>query len=100
MLLLLNRLFAGAILALGLIAPALAIADDPPAQKPALPVPLLPPHQLPDDIPTTPLPLTDIPDDPPPHEGAMITIPYILEPPDIIDVEVIEALPGRPISGE
>jgi protein involved in polysaccharide export with SLBB domain len=41
-----------------------------------------------------------IPDDPPPHEGAMIGLPYIVEPPDLIIVEVLEALPGRPISGE
>jgi protein involved in polysaccharide export with SLBB domain len=47
-----------------------------------------------------PLPLTTIPDDPPPHEGAMFDIPYVVEPPDILIVEVLEALPGRPITGE
>jgi protein involved in polysaccharide export with SLBB domain len=47
-----------------------------------------------------PLPLTPIPDDPPPHEGAMIELPYIVEPSDLIIVEVLEAQPGRPISGE
>jgi protein involved in polysaccharide export with SLBB domain len=47
-----------------------------------------------------PLPLTPIPDDPPPHEGAMIELPYIVEPSDLIVVEVLEALPGRPITGE
>jgi protein involved in polysaccharide export with SLBB domain len=47
-----------------------------------------------------PLPLVPIPDDPPPHEGAMIQIPYVIEPPDLVLVEVLEALPGRPISGE
>ncbi len=47
-----------------------------------------------------PLPLTPIPDDPPPHEGALIDLPCIIEPPDLIIVEVLEALPGRPISGE
>jgi protein involved in polysaccharide export with SLBB domain len=41
-----------------------------------------------------------IPDDPPPHEGAMIDIPYVIGAPDLIAVEVLEALPGRPISGE
>ena len=41
-----------------------------------------------------------IPDDPPPHEGAMISLPYLVEPPDLIIVEVLDALPGRPISGE
>ena len=44
--------------------------------------------------------LVGFPSDPPPHEGAMIDVPIILEPPDIIDVEVLEALPGRPITGE
>lgn len=47
-----------------------------------------------------PLPETPIPDDPPPHEGALIDIPYVVEPPDLVRVEVLEALPGRPISGE
>jgi protein involved in polysaccharide export with SLBB domain len=47
-----------------------------------------------------PLPLTPIPDDPPPHEGAMIDLPYVVEPPDLLYVSVLEALPGRPIDGE
>jgi protein involved in polysaccharide export with SLBB domain len=47
-----------------------------------------------------PLPLEPIPDDPPPHEGAMIGIAHRIQPPDLILVEVLEALPGRPISGE
>ena len=47
-----------------------------------------------------PIPLPPIPDDPPPHEGAMIELPYPVEPPDLITIEVLEALPGRPISGE
>ncbi len=41
-----------------------------------------------------------IPDNPPPHEGALISQPYIVEPPDLLVVEVLEALPGRPIAGE
>jgi protein involved in polysaccharide export with SLBB domain len=42
-----------------------------------------------------------IPDDPPPHEGAMIDEPeYVIEPPDLVLIEVLETLPGRPISGE
>jgi protein involved in polysaccharide export with SLBB domain len=41
-----------------------------------------------------------IPDKPPPHEGAMISLPLVVEPPDLVLVEVLEALPGRPISGE
>jgi protein involved in polysaccharide export with SLBB domain len=48
----------------------------------------------------TPKPLPSIPDDPPPHEGAMITLPSVVEPPDLILVELLEGLPGRPISGE
>ena len=44
--------------------------------------------------------LPAIPDDPPPHEGAMIDYPIVIEPPDLLLVEVLEALPGRPISGE
>jgi polysaccharide biosynthesis/export protein len=47
-----------------------------------------------------PAPSPAIPDDPPPHEGAMITLPIIIEPPDLVIIEVLEALPGRPISGE
>jgi polysaccharide export outer membrane protein len=47
-----------------------------------------------------PMPLPPIPDDPPPHEGAMFELPHTVEPPDLITVEVLEALPGRPISGE
>jgi protein involved in polysaccharide export with SLBB domain len=48
-----------------------------------------------------PHPEPPIPDDPPPHEGAMIDAPeYVIEPPDLVLVEVLEALPGRPISGE
>ena len=30
----------------------------------------------------------------------MIDLPYVVEPPDLVIVEVLEALPGRPISGE
>ena len=30
----------------------------------------------------------------------MISLPHIVEPPDLVLVEVLEALPGRPISGE
>jgi Polysaccharide biosynthesis/export protein len=42
-----------------------------------------------------------IPDNPPPHEGAMLSsLPYVVEPPDLVLVEALEALPGRPISGE
>ena len=44
--------------------------------------------------------LPAIPDNPPPHEGAMLGYPVVIEPPDLLLVEVLEALPGRPISGE
>jgi protein involved in polysaccharide export with SLBB domain len=47
-----------------------------------------------------PLPLEAIPDNPPPHEGAMCEISYRIETPDLILVEVLEAFPGRPITGE
>ncbi len=52
------------------------------------------------DYDLTPHPLPAIPDNPPPHEGALINVPYIVEPPDLIAVEILEALPGRPVSGE
>ena len=48
----------------------------------------------------TPHPLPSIPDDPPPHEGALFNMPYAVQPPDLVLVEVLDALPGRPISGE
>ena len=36
-----------------------------------------------------------------PREFNMVSMPdYVIEPPDIIVVEVLEALPGRPITGE
>ncbi len=47
-----------------------------------------------------PLPMESIPDDPPPHEGALLEISYRIEQPDLILVEVLEALAGRPIAGE
>lgn len=47
-----------------------------------------------------PLPAEPIPDNPPPHEGAMIDLPVTIEPPDLVVVEVLETLPGRPITGE
>jgi polysaccharide biosynthesis/export protein len=55
---------------------------------------------LPSEASLKPLPLTPIPDNPPPHEGAMISLPIVIEPPDLLLIEVLEALPGRPISGE
>jgi protein involved in polysaccharide export with SLBB domain len=77
------------------------------------PLPLGPPTNLIPDYATTPpdhpvwgrehlkpTALPPIPDDPPPHEGALWEEPYIIEPPDLIIVEILEALPGRPITGE
>ncbi len=81
------------IVGLTLILSKAASADDPPAEIPPAPAARF-------EAKVKPLPPVDIPDDPPPHEGAMIRLPYILEPPDIIVVEVLEALPGRPITGE
>jgi polysaccharide export outer membrane protein len=49
--------------------------------------------------PIEPVPPFEIPD-PPPHEGALIDYSMTVEPPDLIVVEVLEALPGRPITGE
>ena len=73
---------------------ALARADDPiaaiKAKLAALPKP--------DEI--KPLPLVAIPDDPPPHEGASFDLPYVIEPPDLLEIDVLEALPGKPISGD
>src|SRR6478752_3366129 len=36
-----------------------------------------------------------------PNELSKVSLPpYVVEPPDLLIVEVLEALPGRPISGE
>jgi len=80
-----------AVLALTLLGPSPAPADEgpPPASEA---------RRAADAI--KPLPPVAIPDDPPPHEGAFFDLPYVVEPPDILVVEAIEALPGRPITGE
>ena len=72
------------------------VASDPPVP------PSSRPHKAEDEAAKEikPLPPVGIPDDPPPHEGALIDFPLVIEPPDILVVEVVEALPGRPISGE
>ena len=76
--------------------PLIGRCDDPPARA------TNPDHKVADDSANAikPSPAMAIPDDSPPHEGAMIDIPLLIEPPDIIIVEVLEALPGRPIQGE
>ena len=80
------------------------MAQDPPAAaKPTEEGPK-PPGQ-PESIPhrpnsLDPVPDPAIPDDPPPHEGSMVQFPYRVHAPDILIVEVLEALPGRPITGE
>jgi len=78
------------------LVPALAPKDEPePAERSRLK--LVDFHGSPDDI--KPLPLAPIPDDPPPHEGAMISLPYVVQPPDVVRVEVLQAAPGKPIQG-
>ncbi len=72
-------------------------ARQPPPFVPVPPPPTL--NKMIEGYDLKPHPLPAIPD-PPPHEGAMIDYPEVIEPPDLILVEVLEALPGRPISGE
>ena len=55
-------------------------------------------HASPEDI--KPLPLVPIPDDPPPHEGAEIVLPYIIQPPDHLHVSVLQGAPGRGLDGD
>ena len=85
-----RRTHLATIVALSMLGPVASLADDPPR-------PTSPPKN---EGEIKPLPPLAIPDDPPPHEGAMIDLPVTIEPPDIIVVEVVEALPGRPITGE
>ena len=80
---------------------------EPAPAEPPFPVDLIPDlAHTPADHPIwgmdriKPMPLKPIPDNPPPHEGAMVEFPYVVDSPDLIVVEVLEALPGRPISGE
>src|SRR4051794_32984252 len=80
-----------AALTLALICPGVAFAEEPSPPKTEA-------RKAAEAI--RPLPPVAIPDDPPPHEGAMIDLPYTIEPPDILVVEVLVALPGRPITGE
>ena len=47
-----------------------------------------------------PRPPEPIPDDPPPHEGAMLEMTQRIGVGDTISIEVVEALPGLPISGD
>src|SRR4051812_7926300 len=87
----LRVLLVAAILGLGPSSRTWAGPDDPPT-----------PGQRESDSGESikPLPLTPIPDNPPPHEGAMIELPHVVEAPDILLIEVLEAVPGRPITGE
>src|SRR4051794_1032314 len=76
-------------------------ADDPNKAKPKDTAPTLSKTNGFNNLDLKPKPLPPIPDDPPPHEGAMADFPeYVIEPPDLLLVEVLEALPGRPITGE
>jgi protein involved in polysaccharide export with SLBB domain len=96
-----------------LVFSTIAHAQDPPkppekVEEPAKPQPQG--HPAPLEVPRPPvlefkeeikpLPLVAIPDDPPPHEGAFFDLPITIEPPDIIIVEVLESMAGRPITGE
>lgn len=95
------RLLASAVIVLGLAARPGPAADDPPRPPSTVPAPqaaLPDPSEGGKSIVPTPQPA--IPDDPPPHEGALFDLPIVIEPPDILVVEVLEALPGRPITGE
>ena len=47
-----------------------------------------------------PLNTKAIPVNQPPHDGALIDFPNIINPPDMLLVEVLDALKGRPIQGE
>ncbi len=75
----------------------LTARQEPPPFVPVPPPPTL--DKMFEAYDLKPHPLPAIPD-PAPHEGAMIDYPEVIEPPDLILVEVLEALPGRPISGE
>jgi len=78
------------------LAATLALAGQVPADE--TPRPKTEARKAADEI--KPLPPRAIPDDPPPHEGALVDIPHVIEPPDLIVVELLEALPGRPVTGE
>ena len=99
-----DTLALGLLLA-GTLVPATR-GDDPTGPPPArtgrelMPTAIPPPPPDPAPMSLAPPAPAPIPDDPPPHEGAMIDYPLTIDPPDIITVEVIEALPGRPITGE
>ena len=82
-----------------------ARAQQPAPAKPAFPTTrsehMMPPElaaKLPklDEIRPQPAPIPE----PPPHEGAMADLPYIVDAPDILTIDVVDALPGRPIVGE
>jgi polysaccharide export outer membrane protein len=78
--------------------PAQAVLPDPDEQRMAAEVAARLEALL-AEVDLKPNPPFEIPD-PPPHEGALIDHPYAIEPPDMVVVEVLEALPGRPITGE
>ena len=47
-----------------------------------------------------PLPPVPIPDDPPPSEADLFDLPIVVNPPDLLLIEVLEARRGLPITGE
>ena len=65
-----------------------------------MPLDGFPDVKLPKPDSIKPSPEVAIPDNPPPHEGEMFDLPLMIEPPDLLLVEVLEGLPGKPITGE
>lgn len=79
------------------VLPSICVAQAQADKSPVKPPVKLAPRQKPEDV--KPAPPVAIPDNPPPHEGALFDLPITIEPPDMLIVEVLEALPGRPIQG-
>src|SRR5262249_15486522 len=73
--------------------PGMELPPEPPSGAPGR-------QNLPGPESIKPARLVAIPDSPPPHEGALFDLPYTIDAPDMLIVEVLEALPGRGITGE
>ena len=83
------------------VPPRNAVAKDkkpvPPGPAPAppeLPAGLLPELELPEPDSIKPTPLVAIPDNPPPHEGAMFDLPIVIDPPDLLLCRGYRSAPG------
>ena len=82
-----------------------AHARQPAPAKPALPV-TRDPYSIPPELLSRlgkidairPIPV-EIPE-PPPHEGALVDIPYTVDAPDILRIESLAKLEDRPLGGE